>query len=62
MAMNALQKELVVKGFAQEPKPKKFTHKPITCRKCGHELIQEANENFAYCHNCNNFLIFDENK
>lgn len=63
MTMNAMQKALVIAGFAEEPKEKKHKGKTFQCNKCGAEMVKPEDCNFMYCPDCDrSFFIFDKKK
>ena len=60
MTMNALQKELVRTGLAQEPKEKKKRyHKKFKCHKCGASMCQIPDTNTMACEQCGQYFIFN---
>lgn len=57
---NAMAQAMIKAGLARPTKSRNFHHKPIKCRKCGEPMNQEtADENFAYCRQCGNYIIFN---
>ena len=60
MALNALQKELVNKGFAKEPKSRKPRHKKYQCKVCGApmQFIESTNTMVCTGEKCKNFYLF----
>lgn len=62
MVLNALQKELVEKGFAEEPKPRKQRkQKNFKCRVCGApmNIIEDSNIMTCSSDRCRNYFLFD---
>ena len=60
--LNALQRELVRKGLASEPKQRKNKGKEFKCRKCKSPMIKIEDTNIMACSNekCRNYFIFDK--
>ena len=62
MPMNALQKELVRVGLAQEPKEKRKRYKKFTCHQCGAPMHQVSDTNTMACEKCGQYFIFNKTK
>ena len=63
MAMNAMQKALVIAGFTEEPKGRKRKGKTFQCNKCGNEMYQPEDTNVMVCPNCEkSYFIFSKKK
>ena len=59
-ALNALQRELVQKGLANEPKARKPHFKQFKCRRCQNKMTKVPDSNIMYCDKCGNYYLFDK--
>lgn len=59
-ALNALQKELVRVGLAEEPKARKPRYKQFKCHRCKHVMTKVPDSNIMYCEQCGQYFLFDK--
>lgn len=58
--LNALQRELVRVGLAEEPKSRKTKYRQFKCHRCKHLMIKVPDSNVMYCPECGQFFLFDK--
>lgn len=58
--LNALQRELVRVGLAEEPKAHKPKYRQFKCHKCKHVMVKVPESNIMYCPQCGQYFLFDK--
>lgn len=59
-SLNALQRELVRVGLAEEPKERKIKYKQFKCHKCHTIMTKVPDSNIMYCEKCGQYFLFDK--
>lgn len=59
-ALNALQRELVRVGLAEESKERKPKYKQFKCHKCRSVMTKVPDSNIMFCEKCGQYFLFDK--